>query len=87
MDFLIFVLSSLGLTFIITESDLIKPIRMEVEKHSEFLGKAIRCARCMGFWSGIICFILKNLHFDIILYGLIASFLAITTYHLIEKIK
>jgi hypothetical protein len=61
VDFLIFTLSSAGITLIVVLSYLLEPIRDFVSARSSFLGKLVSCTMCMGFWVGAVC----SMWFDI----------------------
>ncbi len=93
LEFIEFILSTIGLTFIITNSYIFKNFRKYVLKYSDFFGKLIKCPACMGFWSGIIIKILliifynSDLHLIIILiYGFIGSFASYVVYLLIKPL-
>ena len=42
----------IGITIIITSSEIFRNLRENVAKYSTFLGKLIECPMCMGFWVG-----------------------------------
>jgi hypothetical protein len=95
LDFTIFLLATIGLTMIITQSYIFKPIRENIQKISPFLGKLLHCPMCFGFWSGILIktsllifyqqFVLLSL-IIIVLYGFIGSFMSYLTYLLIKPL-
>jgi len=96
-NFIIFILSTIGLTLIITNSYLFKNIRIQAKKMNPTLGKLISCSQCTGFHiSLIIQFIIlikerNGLSFNIfdlyyILYGFIGSLLSYITYLLIKPL-
>lgn len=45
-------LSLIGLTFIITESKIMQPVRDLLD--GSIIGKLISCAQCTGFWVGVV---------------------------------
>lgn len=45
-----------GLTLIITESYIFKPLRQLLfRQFPDTLGKLVYCCICTGFWAGVIC--------------------------------
>lgn len=53
VPFAVWVLSVYGLTLIVTESLIAKPLRELVRARSPFLGKLVHCPMCFGFWAGL----------------------------------
>tara|TARA_R100000152_G_C6697170_1_gene127476 strand:+ start:66 stop:344 length:279 start_codon:yes stop_codon:yes gene_type:complete len=58
-----------GITIIVTQSMLFKPIRDRIEKTSDFLGTLFSCPLCFSFWASIATSLLlgpvsDNLFFD-----------------------
>jgi hypothetical protein len=51
-DWLIFFLSTVGFTIVITVSGLMGPIRSYIESKSERLGYLVQCPMCFGVWVG-----------------------------------
>jgi hypothetical protein len=45
-------LALMGITIIISSSEIFSGIREKVSEYSEFLGKLISCTMCTGFWVG-----------------------------------
>lgn len=93
MDFIIFILATIGLTFIITLFYIFEWLRNYLKRISpKFLGKGIKCPACVGFWSGLIIRCIQILHFnlifdvDLILYGFIGSIVSYTVYLLIKPL-
>lgn len=70
-------LSSIGLTLIVTKSYLFKSIRLEAKRLNLYLGKFLACSMCFGFWSVFICYYLYQL-VPIINYCFIGSLLSYT---------
>jgi hypothetical protein len=48
-----FVLTVLGLTYIVTQSSIMAPLRMAIAKRSALLAQLIYCPACAGFWVGM----------------------------------
>jgi hypothetical protein len=49
------IIGSVGMTHIVVEGEIFRPIREFVEKYTfNFLSKLINCYQCTGFWCGII---------------------------------
>lgn len=93
MDLLIFILSTIGLTFIITFFYIFQWLRDYLKRISpKFLGKGIGCPACVGFWAGLIVRSIQLVHLggifdiDIILYGFIGSFVSYTAYLLLKSL-
>jgi len=95
MDFIIFLLATIGLTFIITQFYIFKDIREFISKRSIFFGKLFHCPACMGFWCGCLIKILLLIYSQqlillsfiiILLYGFIGSFACYLTYLLIKPL-
>lgn len=89
-----FILSCVGLTFIIVLSYLFKNIRKFIQNKSLFFGKLINCTMCTGFYVGILIktiliyyynskIIYKDI-FIIILYGFISSYVSYVSYLLLK---
>lgn len=52
---LVFYLGCYGLTTIIVQSIIFKPVRLYVETHEyKFLTKLLNCMMCTSFWVGLI---------------------------------
>lgn len=97
LSFIIFLLSSIGLTMIITHSYIFKPLRKKINSISPFFGKLINCCQCTGFYVSIIIeaiiflkernnFIFYWSDFYYILYGFIGSFVCYLTYLMIKPL-
>ena len=97
LNFVIFLLSSIGATLIITQSYLFKSIREKALKINPMLGKLLKCSQCCGFWISlmiqfIILFkermeiVLYWSDFYYIIYGFIGSFVCYLIYLLIKPL-
>ena len=86
LTFLEFLLATIGLTFIVTQSKLFEPIRAFFGKIHNKLEYLLRCPMCFGFWAGIICYELKTHKIDLLLYGFISSFICYLAYLLIHPL-
>lgn len=92
LELIIFILSTIGLTFIIILSYLFKDVRLFFNKRNKFIGKLFSCSQCAGFWSGIIIKYIQIFHnneildISIILYGFIGSFISYLSYLLIKPL-
>ena len=60
-------IACIGLTLIITQSQIFKPIRDFVESKNEKLGELINCSMCTGFWVGILMSVVYS--YDILVVG------------------
>jgi hypothetical protein len=96
LNFIIFLLATIGSTLIVTQSYVFKPIRNILER-SSYLGKFIKCNQCVGFHLGIIIqfiilmkergeiiFYYGDLYY--IIYGFIGSFACYLIYLLIKPL-
>ena len=54
VNFIVWSFTVLGLTTIVTTSDLAEPIRSGFKKINPQLGILISCPPCFGFWAGMI---------------------------------
>lgn len=88
MNFLIFLLACLGMTQIITTGKIFKPVRDYFNWHF------LRCAMCVGFWSGAIVFIcfwlcgiqlFINLYLGTFFFGCISSAFSFAVMSLIKE--
>ena len=95
MNFIIFLLATIGLTLIITQSYIFKTIREKAQKINSSLGKLFRCPMCMGFWCGCLIKTLLLIYYHqfislsfiiILIYGFIGSFVSYLTYLLIKPL-
>jgi len=93
VNFIIFILSTLGLTFIINHSYIIKPIKEKIKNKT--ITKLLNCSQCLGFWVALIIQFIILLHTqgifywsDIyyVTYGFIGSFVCYFTYLLIKPL-
>lgn len=95
LDFIIFLLSTIGATLIITQSYLFKDFREKIK--NKYFSKMIKCTQCMGFHIGFLFKIIMVLYyrenyilyfsdFYYILYGFIGSFISYLTYLLIKPL-
>lgn len=48
------ILSSLGMSLIITKSYIFEPIRLKFIG-KEFIFTLLNCPQCMSFWTGLLC--------------------------------
>ena len=96
MDFIVFILSSIGITFIVIHSYLLKPFRTFVNSKSKKLGKLVSCPMCFGTYVGwLVQFIilfhnrepfflhLRDVYY--ILYGFASSFVCYASYMLLKS--
>ena len=84
---LVIILSSFGLTLIVTQSKILKPVREIAGLISLKLKELLECPMCFGFWSGMICFFLRLIEANFILYGFIGSVVGYVGYLLIKELQ
>jgi len=94
-NLLLFILSTIGLTLIITQSYLFRPFREKMNNINTKLGKLFNCCQCMGFWCGMIIETLLLVYNQelsylsliiILLFGFIGSFVSYLTYLLMKPL-
>lgn len=95
IEFIEFCLSTIGLTFIITQFYIFKFFREWICKKCAFIGKIFTCTACNGFWSGLLIKTILILYYHsfimidlliIIPYGFIGSIICYITYLLIKPL-
>lgn len=81
---LILLFASIGLTFILIQSLIFKPIRLFLFKF-QFFKELLSCAMCTGFWTGLfLAFITKHNSVECFIFGLASSFASYYSYILLE---
>ncbi len=93
LELIIFILATIGLTFIVSLHYIFKWLRDYLCKvNPTFLGKGIKCTACVGFWSSLIVRSIQIIHnkssfdIDLLLYGFIGSFVCYLVYLLIKPL-
>lgn len=95
LSFIIFLLSTLGATFIVTQSYIFKNIRKKICDFNSTLGMLFSCNQCAGFYIALIIqfiilfkerggFIFYSTDIYYILYGFIGSFICYFVYLIIK---
>lgn len=97
MIFLKFILATIGLTMIVTQSYVFKGIREYTKQRVPWFGKMISCPQCFGFWAalfvqsiiliygrGALTFYISDFYY--LIYGFIGSFVSYLTYLLIRPL-
>ena len=88
--FLLFVLSSVGMTFIIVDSTIMEPVRLRLKQIlPEYIYKVFECYQCSGFWCGIISGLILLTHniFELALCGCAASFLSVLCANILNYLE
>jgi hypothetical protein len=57
----IWMMTSYGISMVITQSKIFQPIRNLVSNASKFLGDMINCIMCFGFWVGLLLSLVMRL--------------------------
>lgn len=75
---MLFVLGTIGASFILVDSTLFAPIRSKLEKY-EYLYSMVTCYQCNSFWLGMLFgfFLISSNLFSVFACGCAASFLSI----------
>ena len=53
MNLLLFILGVVGMTHIIVDGEISKPVYEWIKPRSPLLGRLMDCYQCAGFWCGI----------------------------------
>ncbi|MDB4301934.1 hypothetical protein N9924_00055 [bacterium] len=75
IDLILTILSGAGVTFIVTRGKIFKSSREWVTAKNLLLGDVVTCPQCFGLYGGMLSYLLVQYNFDILVYGLIVSFL------------
>lgn len=51
---ILFILAVIGMTLIITESEIMEPVHEWIKPRSKWLGRLMACDQCAGFWCGLL---------------------------------
>ena len=87
LNFIIYLMINIGLTMIVTQSKLFKPIREIFCKiNPNFLGVLFSCSMCFGTWSGILTSLIfyspalsVNSYLNVFLYPILDGFISSVT--------
>lgn len=80
------IFATIGLTFIVTQSKIMSPIRKIGEKINPNIGYFLRCPMCFGFWAALITQLVSTYQYEIINYCFIGSFFSYLAYLLIRPL-
>jgi hypothetical protein len=84
---ILFILSVIGMTLILTGSEIMEPIHVWI-KPCTFLYKLMECNQCMGFWCGLLLAPLVTLNpLGIFACGCAGSFLAQLGWSILEYLE
>lgn len=96
MELIKFIFAVIGLTFIVTQSKLFKPLRGRLKNKSKLLGYLVKCGMCFGYSSGLIVYFLYQIDYiiplininlgELINYGFIGSFVSYVGYLLLKPL-
>jgi len=96
LDLIKFLLSTIGLTFILTQSKLFKPFREWCKRKNKLLGYLTSCSQCTGIYSGFIIYFLYKITYiipiininlgELINYGFMGSFICYLTFLLLKPL-
>ena len=96
-DFMIFILATAGLVWILNKSKLFKSWREYLSRKNKekleknylwwFLDSIHLCSGCMGFWAGIIVYVIQKNKVDFLLYMLLAAISSVFIISLWQKIE
>ena len=81
MEFLITVLTVYGLSAIVTQSKIFRPLRDFAEVRSpDFWYHLVSCMQCFPFWGGVFITVLTDAPLSVSLQGLPSAFNLLLTY-------
>lgn len=94
-EYIYYLLSTIGIGYVLTLSDLMKPLRMKVSEINEKdlgllnllwdkLDGVVNCIYCASFWIGIIVYLLINKDFSI--HTILYAFSVLGTIYTIKNI-
>lgn len=92
IQFISFILATIGVSYIITQSDFFKPLRDKINilynnkptKVNWFISKCLTCIKCFSFWGGIFCYLLV---YYMKLYFVIFALISVGVIYLITEIR
>ena len=88
MDFKYYILSFVGLVFLLCKAKIFKSLREGIFNRNRKLGEFVQCTQCLGFWIGMIGALRITFNpIDIFFIGCMVSFLCYTLDIIINKIK
>jgi hypothetical protein len=92
MSLWIFIIGVIGITHIIVESKLLKPVREWIKPRFPKLYELLTCYQCSGFWVGLICGIpyytlCWQLIFWLFLFGGMGSILSVIAATVLDRIQ
>lgn len=73
MEWVLYILASIGLTWFITKSMLMRWFREGVTKALPFMGNVLSCGQCVGFWAGCFVYLCIQMELNVIIFGLSIS--------------
>jgi hypothetical protein len=62
INFLLFILTGVGITNLVVNATILEGIRDYIGNKSYFLKKLLSCMMCSGFWVGIVISFLFNIN-------------------------
>ena len=82
MQIILFILTTYGLSYIISNEYITSPIRKYIKKKNDWLGHLISCLYCTSFWVGLISgiFLLSGI------YIYLGGFIGYTSVKIIQTI-
>lgn len=54
MSLILFILAVVGLTHIVVDSEISRPVHEWIEPRSRLVAKVMDCYQCSGFWCGLV---------------------------------
>lgn len=94
MEFIFFILASLGICFLIVDGKIFNPVKMYLTKKGwNKLVEMLNCPQCFGFHSGLLMGTIldpsnvSNFPIRMFCYGCIASFLSYMTAFIIDRLS
>ena len=60
VNFIVWSLTVIGITVIVTQSEIFAPIRKALTKINKYLGALFGCSFCFSFWAGMLISLLTQ---------------------------
>lgn len=85
----IFIMVCCSLTFLLKESDLLASFRAWIIPKHPFFYKLFSCSFCLGFYTGIMSFILvyKTVNLSILAYALASCAISLLFFSVLNKLN
>jgi len=74
VNFLVWMFTLLGITVIVTQSNILFPLRMKIAKLNRHLGSLVSCGLCFSFWAALaVSLLMESLTGNLFLDGCLGA--------------